>query len=223
MKSLLILLLLPLLATAADRWQLEKVVEIGRHGVRPPTAANRAEIEAATQHPWPRWSTADGELTGHGYSAVVNKGRWQGNYYRQAGLLHAGCPDSRQIYVRASPLQRTRATAQALTDGAFPGCGVPMHVVADGADPLFQSDKFPFARTDPAREQAAIAARAGDLAALQQRLQPAIRQLNAAVCDGDCRFFFTPVAAEADPERPQLYPGIKRHGEHGGNAASRLE
>lgn len=192
MKSLLILLLLPLLATAADSWQLEKVVEIGRHGVRPPTAANRAEIEAATQHPWPRWSTADGELTGHGYSAVVNKGRWQGNYYRQAGLLHAGCPDSRQIYVRASPLQRTRATAQALTDGAFPGCGVPVHVVADGADPLFQSDKFPFARTDPAREQAAIAARAGDLAALQQRLQPAIRQLNAAVCDGDCRFFSRP-------------------------------
>lgn len=114
---------LPLLAlqsAAAADWQLEKVVELSRHGIRPPTAGNREAIEAATGRPWTEWTTHDGELTGHGYAAVVNKGREEGQHYRQLGLLQAGCPTAESIYVRASPLQRTRATAQALVDGAFP-------------------------------------------------------------------------------------------------------
>ncbi|WP_032457576.1 histidine-type phosphatase, partial [Klebsiella pneumoniae] len=114
---------LPLLAlqsAAAADWQLEKVVELSRHGIRPPTAGNREAIEAATGRPWTEWTTHDGELTGHGYAAVVNKGRAEGQHYRQLGLLQAGCPTAESIYVRASPLQRTRATAQALVDGAFP-------------------------------------------------------------------------------------------------------
>ncbi|HCR56220.1 MAG TPA: histidine-type phosphatase, partial [Raoultella sp.] len=61
--------------SAAERYQLEKVVELSRHGIRPPTAGNREAIEAATQRPWTQWTTRDGELTGHGYAAVVNKGR----------------------------------------------------------------------------------------------------------------------------------------------------
>ena len=39
---------LPLLAlqsAAAADWQLEKVVELSRHGIRPPTAGNREAIE----------------------------------------------------------------------------------------------------------------------------------------------------------------------------------
>lgn len=187
-----LLALLALTAQAQPRYQLEKVVEISRHGVRPPTAGNRTEIEAATQRAWPRWRSADGELTAHGYAAVVNKGRWQGEHYRQLGLLRAGCPDAGQIYVRASPLQRTRATAQALLQGAFPGCDVAVHHVAGTVDPLFQSEKLPFGQTDAATERAAVAARAGDLAALQQRLQPAVQQLRQAVCAADCPFFDRP-------------------------------
>lgn len=64
---------LPLLAlqsAAAADWQLEKVVELSRHGIRPPTAGNREAIEAATGRPWTEWTTHDGELTGHGYAAV---------------------------------------------------------------------------------------------------------------------------------------------------------
>ncbi len=59
---------LPLLAlqsAAAADWQLEKVVELSRHGIRPPTAGNREAIEAATGRPWTEWTTHDGELTGH--------------------------------------------------------------------------------------------------------------------------------------------------------------
>lgn len=179
---------------AADHYQLEKVVEISRHGVRPPTPGNRKAIEAATQRPWTQWTTQDGELTGHGYTAVVNKGRWEGEHYRRLGLLPRGCPTGADIYVRASPLQRTRATAEALVDGAFPGCGVAIHHVDGDIDPLFQSEKEPFAQLDPAKEQAAMAARAGDLATLQQQLQPAIQQLRQAVCPSasDCTAFTRP-------------------------------
>lgn len=188
-------LLLPLAhSQAADHYQLEKVVEISRHGVRPPTPGNRKEIEAATQRPWTQWTTHDGELTGHGYAAVVNKGRWEGEHYRQLGLLTQGCPTATDIYVRASPLQRTRATAEALVDGAFPGCGVAIHHVDGDSDPLFQSEKEPFAQLDPATEHAALVAKAGDIAALQQQLQPAIQQLRQAVCapNSDCAAFTQP-------------------------------
>lgn len=189
---LLLLALFALPGHANSHYQLEKVVEISRHGVRPPTPGNRKEIEAATERRWPQWQTADGELTAHGYAAVVNKGRWEGEHYRQLGLLGAGCPDAQHIYVRASPLQRTRATADALLTGAFPGCNVKVHHVEGESDPLFQSEKLPFAQLDPAKEYAAIAARAGDLAVLQQRLQPAVQQLKQAVCAADCTFFDRP-------------------------------
>ena len=65
---------LPLLAlhsAAAADWQLEKVVELSRHGIRPPTAGNREAIEAATGRPWTEWTTHDGELTGHGYVYTI--------------------------------------------------------------------------------------------------------------------------------------------------------
>lgn len=175
-------------------YQLEKVVELSRHGIRPPTPGNRKDIEAATQRAWTTWTTHDGELTGHGYAAVVNKGRWQGEHYRQLGLLTAGCPQSQDIYVRASPLQRTRATAQALVDGAFPGCGVMVHRVEGEDDPLFQTDAFPATRTDPAKQPAAVQEKVGDLAARQQALQPAVLALKKAVCSPqtDCAFFSQP-------------------------------
>ncbi|ORM63584.1 histidine-type phosphatase [Pantoea rodasii] len=176
---------------AEAQYQLEKVVELSRHGIRPPTPGNRKEMEAATQRPWTTWTTHDGELTGHGYSAVVNKGRWEGEHYRQLGLLTSGCPLAQDVYVRASPLQRTRATAQALVDSAFPGCGVTVHRVEGENDPLFQTDAFPATDTDPAQQLAAVTAATGDLAARQQALQPAVQALKSAVCrpDSDCAFF----------------------------------
>jgi len=182
-----VLLLWTTQAAAEATYQLEKVVELSRHGVRPPTPGNRKEIEAATQRPWTQWSTHDGELTGHGYAAAVNKGRWEGEHYRQLGLLTAGCPQPQDIYVRASPKQRTRATAEALVDGAFPGCGVPVHHVAGDADPLFQTDAFAATAIDPAQQRAAVAAAAGDLAARQRALQPAIQALKQAVCLSDAQ------------------------------------
>lgn len=49
-------------------------------------------------------SIADGQLSGHDYSAVVNKGRWQGEHYRQLELLSTGCPTPDETYAPASVL-----------------------------------------------------------------------------------------------------------------------
>ncbi len=181
-------------AHADAQYQLEKVGELSRHGIRPPTPGNRKDIEAATHRTWTIWTTRDGELTGHGYAAVVNKGRWEGEHYRKLGLLTSGCPQPQDIYVRASPLQRTRATAQALVDGAFPGCGVAVHRVVGEHDPLFQTEAFPATSPDPAKQLAAVKAKTGDLAARQQALQPTVQALKTAVCtpDADCSFFDRP-------------------------------
>ncbi|MTD27142.1 histidine-type phosphatase [Erwinia sorbitola] len=168
---------------AAPHYVLEKVVEVSRHGVRPPTAGNRKEMETGSGRPWASWLTADGQLTGHGYSAAWLKGQYEGNNYRQSGLIGAGCPTPREIFVWASPLQRTRATAEALTDGAFPGCGIPIHHSAEKNDPLFQNQGPGIATLDEeTQRKGALAALGGSLSAAQKRLQPEISLLKQAVC-----------------------------------------
>lgn len=113
---------------AEEQYQLEKVVKLSRHGVRPPTPGNRQDTEAATART--TWSIADGELSGHGYSAAVNNECWQGEHYRQLGLISAGCPTPDETYAPASSLQRTRAIADALVEGAFPSHGTNYAVIA---------------------------------------------------------------------------------------------
>ncbi|MTD27146.1 histidine-type phosphatase [Erwinia sorbitola] len=192
------LIMVPVLSSqvvqAAD-FELEKVVEVSRHGVRPPTPDNTKAMEAGTDRPWPQWLTADGELTGHGYAAAVLKGGYEANGWRQAGLLTSGCPDSKALFVWASPLQRTKATAKALTDGAFPGCDVTVHSVSDDSDPLFQSDKMGLAPLDEAKARAGIQqAMGGTVEQAEQRAAPEIARLKAVVClaDHPCPIFDRP-------------------------------
>ncbi|KAB8310056.1 histidine-type phosphatase [Erwinia endophytica] len=169
-------------AHAADHYTLEKVVEVSRHGIRPPSEDDRTAIEAGTARPWARWLTPDGELTGHGYTAVWLKGRYESQRYRQLGLLQDGCPASGEFYVRASPMQRTRATAKALTEAAFPGCSMTIHR-EEKNDPLFQYLGGKSGKDDAeVNRQQALKALGGDLAATQQRLQPQIAALKQAVC-----------------------------------------
>ncbi|MBP2154458.1 histidine-type phosphatase [Erwinia rhapontici] len=179
----------------AETFHLEKVVEISRHGVRPPTPDNTKAMEAGTDRSWPQWLTADGELTGHGYAAAVLKGGYEANGWRQAGLLTSGCPDGKTLYVWASPLQRTKATAKALTDGAFPGCDVTVHSVSGDSDPLFQSDKMGLAPLDEAQARAGIEkAMGGSVQQAEQRAAPEIARLKATVCQADhpCPIFDHP-------------------------------
>ncbi|MEQ9893521.1 histidine-type phosphatase [Pectobacterium aroidearum] len=191
-------------AQAQDRYLLEKVVEVSRHGVRPPTESNTTALESGTAREWPQWVTRDGELTGHGYAATVLKGRYEAEYYRQQHLFASGCPTEQQIYVLASPLQRTRATAQAYMDGMFPGCGVATHAVEDEKqDPLFHGDKMGIGTLDPERAKAEVLkAMGGDVNIAYQRLQPSIEQLKQIVCKADkpCPVFDKPWAIKQDKD-----------------------
>ncbi|SLM61195.1 MULTISPECIES: histidine-type phosphatase [Dickeya] len=183
----LLLSALPLFNTQAQTttdWQLEKVVEISRHGVRPPTEGNMKTIQAGTGRAWPEWLTRYGELTGHGYAAAVKKGQYEGNYLRQHGLLTQGCPQPGELFVWASPLQRTRETAMALMDGVFPGCGVAIQGPAsEDHDTLFHAEDAGVT-LDQAQVKAALdhAMQGQSAGQIQTRLQPVIDKLKQAVC-----------------------------------------
>lgn len=172
----------PSVAAKAEDYTLEKVVEVSRHGVRPPTPGDRQSIEAGTQRSWPRWLTADGNLTGHGYTAVWLKARYEAGRYRQLGVLKAGCPSPGDVYIRSSPLQRTQASAEAWSAAAFPGCGVPVHAL-DKDDALFAFPSDRVSESQKARyKQEALDAMGGTPEQAQQRLQPQIDALKHAVC-----------------------------------------
>ena len=170
------------IAQAESHYTLEKVVEISRHGVRPPSSDNRRAIEAGSGRRWSSWLTRDGELTGHGYTAAWLKGRYESQRYRQLGLIGTACPDDSEFYLYASPMQRTKMTAQALAEAAFPGCGVTVHA-EEKSDPLFVYPPGKATRAmAEANRQEALAAMGGNLAAAQQRLQPQIDVLKRLVC-----------------------------------------
>ena len=139
-------------APTSDGYVLDKVVQVSRHGVRPPTASNEKLLTSVTQRQWPTWLVPFGNLTGHGYTGAVEMGRYRGEVLRAAGLIPQGCPGANQLLVHASPLQRTKATAQALLDGMFPGCGLQPTYVTGEQDALFQANEMPFAALDPDRK-----------------------------------------------------------------------
>ena len=189
---------------SSDGYVLDKVVQVSRHGVRPPTESNEKLLTSVTQRKWPTWLVPFGNLTGHGYTGAVEMGRYRGEVLRAAGLIPRGCPDASQLLVHASPLQRTKATAQALLDGMFPGCGEKA-LARSKPDPLFQTDEMPFAQIDPAIAKAQILqALGGSLQSARERLRPDLERLKSAVCEAGkaCPFFDTPwVLKEGDGGR----------------------
>ena len=62
-------------APTSDGYVLDKVVQVSRHGVRPPTASNEKLLTSVTQRQWPTWLVPFGNLTGHGYTGAVEMGR----------------------------------------------------------------------------------------------------------------------------------------------------
>lgn len=133
MKKNKILLCLPLLFSAsalaetAD-YQLEQVLVMSRHNLRAPLANNGSVLANSTPQAWPQWDTPGGELTTKGGVLEVYMGHYFNAWLKQAGLLpQQGCPTADSVYVYANSLQRTVATAQFFTNGAFPGCDVAVH------------------------------------------------------------------------------------------------
>lgn len=175
----------------SDGYVLDKVVQVSRHGVRPPTASNEKLLTKVTERHWPVWLVPFGNLTGHGYTGAVEMGRYRGDVLRSAGLIPKGCPQASQLLVHASPLQRTKATAQALLDGMFAGCGFQPTYVSGNLDPLFQANQMPFAALDPEKARAQILkALGGSVEAAQARYKPYEEQLKEVAClpGADCPY-----------------------------------
>lgn len=125
-------------AAGDDGLQLERVVMLMRHGVRPPTKPTVGPPGTADK-PWPKWGAGFGELTRHGYDAVKLLGDWDRVHWESLGLLPADrCLDKTELAMEASYKSRTQDTARALAEGMMPGCPVSIpHPAGEEDDVLF--------------------------------------------------------------------------------------
>jgi 4-phytase/acid phosphatase len=142
---------------------LERVVLVERHGVRSPTRAPEALARYASQ-PWHAWPVAPGLLTDHGRRDVELMGAWLRADYARKGLWPASGPASADaIYVWADAKdQRTRASGQALVDGAFPGSGLKDAFGPQGmSDQAFDAVSTGACPLDLERARKAVVAEAG--------------------------------------------------------------
>ena len=173
-------------------YTLDKVVVLMRHGVRPQN--DTAKLDKATGKNWPRWSVPDGNLSGHGYAGIVDQSRYMFENWKSEGLaLSSPCPKKNEVFIRASPIERTVATAQALTDGMFPGCGItPSHLPLQKKDPLFQAVEMGLAQPDQKKvEDEVMEAMGGSAEKAAQKYADDVEWLRQTVCGTgvtDCQF-----------------------------------
>lgn len=173
-------------------YTLDKVVVLMRHGVRPQN--DTAKLDEATGKNWPQWIVPDGNLSGHGYAGIVDQSRYMFENWKSEGLaLSSPCPTTREVFIRASPIERTIATAQALTDGMFPGCGVAAgHLPLQKKDPLFQAVEMGLAQPDPKKvEDEVLEAMGGSPEKAAQKYADDVEWLRQTVCGTgvpDCKF-----------------------------------
>lgn len=169
----------PASATSSTPLQVERVVMLIRHGVRPPT---RPVVVPAgyAQDPWPAWGVPFGHLTAHGYKGAVLVGAWDRATFAAEGVFPAsGCPASGSVVVWADTDERTIKTGTAFAQGFAPGCAIEVgHSNGDRDDPLFAPVANQAVPYDPPEAQAAVMARVGGhLDSAMQPLQTAFKRL----------------------------------------------
>ncbi|MTB67779.1 bifunctional glucose-1-phosphatase/inositol phosphatase [Providencia sp. wls1943] len=112
----------------SQNMELDQVLVLSRHNLRTPIV-NTGILTEITNKKWPAWDAESGYLTTKGGALEV----YMGHYFREwldSNKLFANelCPTSSDdVYVYTNSLQRTIATAQFFTAGAFPGCKVNIH------------------------------------------------------------------------------------------------
>ncbi|TPV67784.1 bifunctional glucose-1-phosphatase/inositol phosphatase, partial [Serratia marcescens] len=195
MRKKTLLLCLPLLFTGnalaeAGGYQLEQVLVMSRHNLRAPLANNGSVLAQSTPKAWPAWETPGGQLTTKGGVLEVYMGHYFNAWLKQTGLLpKEGCPTAGSVYVYANSLQRTVATAQFFSNGAFPGCDVSVHHQdkMGEMDPTFNPI---ITDTSEAFNQQALAAMNAALGSLKldasyQQLAKIIDYKDSAACKTD--------------------------------------
>ncbi|HEQ1858585.1 TPA: bifunctional glucose-1-phosphatase/inositol phosphatase [Providencia alcalifaciens] len=112
----------------AQNMELDQVLVLSRHNLRTPIV-NTGILTEITDKKWPAWDAESGYLTTKGGALEV----YMGHYFREwldsnKLFVNELCPTSSDdIYIYTNSLQRTIATAQFFTAGAFPGCKVNIH------------------------------------------------------------------------------------------------
>ena len=126
-------------------YQLEQVVTLTRHGVRPQTDTQK--LNEATGKQWPVWQVPDGHLSERGYQGMVDQGRYQYEEWLKAGLpIHKACPTKDDVLLWSSTAQRTKRTADAMSKGMFKDCNFPVGFTKQSKDPMFHTFKLGLAK-----------------------------------------------------------------------------
>ncbi|GKX52935.1 bifunctional glucose-1-phosphatase/inositol phosphatase [Budvicia aquatica] len=128
-----------------DNYKLEQVLVVSRHNLRTPFTWNNATLARSTPNSWPKWNENGNELTTKGGALEVYMGHYFRVWLQNAGLLpEVGCPEKDDVYIYSNSRQRTVATAQFFTVGAFPSCDITVHHrplpekdTWDSMDPIF--------------------------------------------------------------------------------------
>lgn len=187
-------LLLPLsaetFAAGNDELALEQVVVFSRHGLRAPLASPSSALGKLTPDVWPQWDTPASWLTTRGGVLEAYFGHYFSEWLVDNRLLAADtCPTDKDVYFYANSLQRTIATAQYFSVGAFPGCIVPVtHKEKLGTmdatfNPIIRDDSPEFKQ----RAIESINQTAGEkgLAGLNERLKPTYQQMAQIIRYGE--------------------------------------
>lgn len=166
-----------------DNYTLEQVVVFSRHGLRAPLSSPTSTLGKITPNQWPQWDTPASYLTTRGGVLESYFGHYFNEWLVDNKLLTENtCPSENEVYIYTNSLQRTIATGQYFTVGAFPGCIVPIiHKEKLGTmDPVF----FPVISDDnPEFKQAAITsinqtAHAKGIEGLNQKLNNTYQDLS---------------------------------------------
>lgn len=172
-------------AASKDHSQLVYVIYVSRHGVRSPTG-KASQYDRLSNAAWPTWPVKAADLTPHGYQVIRLFGEYDRTYLQSQGLFSSGCKDATHIKVHADSDQRTVATANALMEGMFAGCNVPVEANTEGVnDPLFHLPNGSVTPEQGALGVAAIAGRIGnDPASLSQAYREPLTEVDhiLAIC-----------------------------------------
>ncbi|MGR6328047.1 histidine-type phosphatase [Sphingomonas sp. XXL09] len=162
--------------------QVDRVVMLMRHGVRPPTKAPPMPAGTAIER-WPDWPVAPGYLTPHGAAAIRRVGGYDRTAWTALGLLaRSGCP---KVRIVADSDQRTIETARHYAAALVPGCTITTeHRPQDVADPIFSpiDERATTFDAEAARKAVLAAAGPGGIAAEERRLAPLIERLDTILC-----------------------------------------
>lgn len=194
-------------------YQLEQVVSLTRHGVRPQT--DTAKLNSVTGKQWPTWQVPDGHLTQHGYDGMVAQAHYQQQMWEKAGLKIQGCPTAHDVLIWASPAERTKRTAQAISEGMFAQCHVPIGFTQYEKDPLFNALKMGTAANSFDQIQTVFQQKLGSPEQVAQKYKNNIRLLKSTVCaPNSCQFLDQPWVLKANKDGQ---PKLKGPVENGAN------